>query len=131
LWSDTRGGWRLPQAKPVDMEYLKNVIIRFFELPPAESAALLPVVATMLKLSQKEQEHCRAALLRQQATLDNGGEVDHADLRESDVAPRDGLAVRCRQTTHQALLRRQQAVWAAAVCVIVELREGYLRGIGC
>ena len=38
------------------MEYLKNVILQFLKCRPNEREHLVPVLSTMLKLSQEEKE---------------------------------------------------------------------------
>lgn len=50
---------RLP-GKTSDIEYLKNVLLKMYETGEAES--LLPVVATILRLSPAEVEHCKEGI---------------------------------------------------------------------
>eukprot|EP01026_Neomeris_dumetosa_P022265 TRINITY_DN1921_c1_g1_i14.p1 TRINITY_DN1921_c1_g1~~TRINITY_DN1921_c1_g1_i14.p1 ORF type:complete len:521 (+),score=125.45 TRINITY_DN1921_c1_g1_i14:310-1872(+) len=51
------------ENEQVDLQYLKNVIIKMMETNQAE--ALLPVISTLLGFSNEELQHCKDTLARQ------------------------------------------------------------------
>jgi len=53
--------WRLErnherEKESANLEYLKNVILQFLKCRPNEREHLVPVLSTMLKLSQEEKD---------------------------------------------------------------------------
>jgi hypothetical protein len=52
-------------SKTIDVEYLKNILVRLFETGQEES--LLPAVATVLQFSPAEADKCRQAVRERQA----------------------------------------------------------------
>ena len=45
---------RLEKRQDLSVEYLKNVVLKFFESNPADREPLIPVISTILQLSPDE-----------------------------------------------------------------------------
>ncbi|CAG8671242.1 18150_t:CDS:10 [Acaulospora morrowiae] len=60
---------RLEKRQNINVEYLKNVVLKFFETDPSDREPLVPVISTILQLSPEEIQSIRENALN---ATDNG-----------------------------------------------------------